>query len=170
MEQILSKDESLRQIVRGIKEKGFLFDIAEINNFLENFEIKYQRLPRLEEIELIVESYIQFKEERKLSTIKNTINEIKKKEETKKSEISKKEDVKYEFPRNKKIPLGSREREDRILTISKPEGRRNCPICGNSSWFKIHESLDKTHVISTFPRVYGKKYSCSGCGCQWRET
>ena len=38
--------------------------------------------------------------------------------------------------------------------------RRECPICGNNSKALIHEILDRTHMISAYPRMYGKKYTC----------
>jgi len=56
-----------------------------------------------------------------------------------------------------------------ILTIEKTEGRRKCPSCGEENKYKIHESLDKTNIISDYPRVYGKMYKCGQCGTQWRE-
>ncbi|MFX1600806.1 MAG: hypothetical protein ACFFB6_09435, partial [Promethearchaeota archaeon] len=38
--------------------------------------------------------------------------------------------------------------------------RRECPICGNTSKALIHEIIDKTHIISAYPKMYGKKYKC----------
>jgi hypothetical protein len=61
------------------------------------------------------------------------------------------------------------EGEEEILTFPKPEGRRLCPVCGNESMFKIHEYIDKSNIICAYPRIYGKKYACDGCGCTWRE-
>ena len=60
-------------------------------------------------------------------------------------------------------------RSGETLTIPKPEGRRLCPICDDDNWYKIHESIDRKDIISHFPRVYGKIYTCSGCGCIWKE-
>ena len=48
--------------------------------------------------------------------------------------------------------------------------RRECPICGNNSKALIHEILDRTHMISAYPRMYGKKYKCGSCGREWRLT
>ncbi|MFX0031806.1 MAG: hypothetical protein ACFE8E_08670 [Candidatus Hodarchaeota archaeon] len=56
-----------------------------------------------------------------------------------------------------------------LLTIEKTEGRRKCPICSNEEKNMIHESTDKTNIISDYPRVYGKKYRCGKCGTEWRE-
>jgi hypothetical protein len=56
-----------------------------------------------------------------------------------------------------------------ILTIEKSEGRRKCPRCGEESKNMIHESVDKGNIILDYPRMYGKKYKCGSCGCEWRE-
>ncbi len=60
-----------------------------------------------------------------------------------------------------------------ILGVSKVsivEGvsRRECPICGNSNKASIHEIIDRTHIISAYPKLYGKKYKCGQCGREWR--
>ncbi len=50
------------------------------------------------------------------------------------------------------------EEKNNILTIEKTDGRRKCPNCGEENKNMIHESTDKSHIISDYPRVYGKKY------------
>jgi hypothetical protein len=47
-------------------------------------------------------------------------------------------------------------RDDSILTIEKPEGRRMCPKCNNDQKNMIHESVDKGNIIVDYPRMYGK--------------
>ncbi|MFX0037978.1 MAG: hypothetical protein ACFFCY_05535 [Promethearchaeota archaeon] len=46
--------------------------------------------------------------------------------------------------------------------------RRECPICGNNNKALIHENIDRTHIISTYPKLYGKKYKCGECGREWK--
>ena len=46
--------------------------------------------------------------------------------------------------------------------------RRECPICGNNNKALIHEIIDRTHLISSYPKLYGKKYKCGNCGREWR--
>jgi hypothetical protein len=58
---------------------------------------------------------------------------------------------------------------DNILVIEKSDGRRGCPNCGEDRKKMIHESIDKHNIISSYPRIYGKKYKCGKCGTQWRE-
>jgi len=60
-------------------------------------------------------------------------------------------------------------RDDSILTVEKPEGRRRCPKCGIEDKFMIHETVDKSNIILDYPRVYGHKYKCGSCGIEWRE-
>jgi gelsolin len=60
-------------------------------------------------------------------------------------------------------------RDDSILTVEKPEGRRRCPKCGIEDKYMIHETVDKSNIILDYPRVYGHKYKCGSCGIEWRE-
>ncbi|UCC19731.1 MAG: hypothetical protein JSV62_00190 [Promethearchaeota archaeon] len=46
--------------------------------------------------------------------------------------------------------------------------RRECPICGNTNKAFIQEIIDRSHIISAYPRMYGKKYKCGQCGREWR--
>ena len=46
--------------------------------------------------------------------------------------------------------------------------RRECPKCGNKSKPLIRETIDRTHLICDYPRMYGKKYHCGECGVEWR--
>ncbi len=46
--------------------------------------------------------------------------------------------------------------------------RRECPICGNNNKALIHEIIDRSHLISSYPKLYGKKYKCGNCGREWR--
>lgn len=61
------------------------------------------------------------------------------------------------------------EKPEGILEIEKKEGRRRCPRCNNENKLMIHESTDKENIILDYPRVYGKKFKCGQCGCEWRE-
>lgn len=61
------------------------------------------------------------------------------------------------------------EDSNNLLTIDKIDGRRKCPNCAEESKNMIHESIDKSNIISDYPRVYGKKYRCGTCGTEWRE-
>ncbi|KKM74292.1 hypothetical protein LCGC14_1401750 [marine sediment metagenome] len=57
-----------------------------------------------------------------------------------------------------------------ILIIKKHEGRRRCPQCLNDDQNFIRESIDKTNIIFSYPKMYGMKKNCGKCGCIWRET
>ena len=62
-----------------------------------------------------------------------------------------------------------RKESDDLLTIEKTVGRRKCPNCGEENRNLIREFIDKTNIISDYPRVYGKKYQCGRCGTKWHE-
>ena len=76
-------------------------------------------------------------------------------------------DLSAEFAAIKDISLSKK--QNGILVVPKSEGRRKCPNCGNSNPRMIHESTDKSIIISAYPRIYGKNYKCGGCGVIWRE-
>ncbi|MHA1671300.1 MAG: hypothetical protein ACTSV5_12100 [Promethearchaeota archaeon] len=44
----------------------------------------------------------------------------------------------------------------------------HCPNCGNTNKSQIREQDDKTRIIYSYPRIYGKKYICGQCGKEWR--
>jgi hypothetical protein len=48
------------------------------------------------------------------------------------------------------------------------DSRRMCPSCDNTHHQSIYEETDKTHILMTYPRIYGKKYKCGNCGTEWR--
>ena len=169
MEDPFLKEYVIEEITREIESKGFIIEKVYVENFVENYIESYERLPKKNEIDLIVRSYIQMiRTETPFIDVDEepdngnpTANAI---EPVVKSFIKKKtliDSINY----NK-----TQYHSGKVLTIPKPEGtRRLCPICDNENWFKIHESIDKDDIISHFPRIYGKKYTCSGCGCVWKE-
>ncbi len=168
IEDPVLKDYIIGDIVREVKQKGLVIEKVYVENFIDNFVNEYERLPKKNEIKPIVSSYLKMHEvqgpftEIRQETIEhetdtNVIGPVVKKFIQKKNLIN--------SIKNKGLftPLGE------ILTIPKPVGRRLCPICDDANWYKIHESIDKNDVISHFPRAYGKIYTCSGCGCVWKE-
>ncbi len=52
---------------------------------------------------------------------------------------------------------------------AKTQIRRACPKCGNKIHSQIREIVDKTYIISNYPRLYGKKYQCGMCGEEWKK-
>ncbi|MGB5911372.1 MAG: hypothetical protein WBH31_09285 [Promethearchaeia archaeon] len=168
MENLVLKDFIINDIIREIENKGFKIEKVYVEHFIENFQEEYHRLPKKNEINSIAMSYIKIIED------DNKEQFIKVPVERDKSISEQMEPVIKNFIQKKNLmksiaskPLFKFSGE--ILKIPKPEGRRVCPICSDESWFKIHETIDKSYVICDYPRIYGKKYSCSGCGCQWRE-
>ncbi len=63
----------------------------------------------------------------------------------------------------------STELENKQTFIGTSAGRRVCPKCGNKNKALIREMLDKTTIISAYPRMYGKKYKCGECGNEWKK-
>lgn len=168
MENPVLKDYIINDIIREIENIGFKIEKVYVEHFVDNFQEEYHRLPKKNEINSIAKSYIKIiKDDDKDQFIKVP-------KETDKSLSEQMEPVIKNFVQKKNLiksivskPIFKFSGE--ILKIPKPEGRRVCPICGDESWFKIHETIDKSYIICHYPRIYGKKYSCSGCGCQWRE-
>jgi len=170
MEESISKEEVINEIIDKIEYLGFNINKAYVEGFVENFQKKYERLPSKSEIKPIVLSYmkvIKDEEKCKSSNHKNL-----------KDEEGSLEDIITPVIRRfkKRVSLvNSFQRaptfisQGDILTIPKPEGRRLCPICGNINRYNIHETIDKTQILCDYPRIYGKKYSCDQCGVVWRE-
>ena len=64
---------------------------------------------------------------------------------------------------SKKIEQIPKETEDGSIAR-----KWQCPQCGNTNKAQIRELDDKTHVIYSYPKIYGKKYICGQCGKEWR--
>ncbi|MFX1497163.1 MAG: hypothetical protein ACFFBH_06535 [Promethearchaeota archaeon] len=167
LENPVLKDYIINNIIKEVEDRGFDIDKVYVEHFIENFQEEYHRLPEKNEINAIAKSYIKVIEDTK----EEHIQEPSKKE---KSVSEQMEPVIKNFIQKKNVIKSITHKpmlkySGEVLRLPKPNGRRICPICGDESWFKIHETIDKNYIISHYPRVYGKKYSCSGCGCQWRE-
>jgi hypothetical protein len=147
----LTKDEVINEICNSIKNLGFHIEVSDVLDFIENFIEKFYRLPRRDEIEPIIKGYV----------LTNDDNKVKEKREPPK--ISTK--LKPFQPMESSADASSMN----VITILKPTGRRVCPRCGPNNWFKIHEIEDKDNLLSVFPKIYGKKYTCDGCRSVWKE-
>ncbi|MFX0047272.1 MAG: hypothetical protein ACFE8G_03800 [Candidatus Hermodarchaeota archaeon] len=168
MEDPILKNYIIGDIIREVEEKGLFIEKIYVENFIDNFISEYERLPKKSEIKPIVTSYLKMLETQK------PVTEIHHESTILKANSNLIDPVVKNFIQKKNLinsinndGLFTHSRE--IITIPKPEGRRLCPICENENWYKIHESIDKNDIISHFPRVYGKIYTCSGCGCVWKE-
>ena len=62
-------------------------------------------------------------------------------------------------------------KEIQVEKQSNPEelhNRRRCPTCGNGNKRYIREFVDKTNIIMSNPRIYGKLYKCGLCTTEWK--
>ena len=169
MEDPFLKEYIVGDIVKEIEKNGFSIEKAFVEDFLENFQERYNRLPKKIEIAPIAKSYLKILKE---NSFEDEQDSVKIEGATLDEEI--KPIINKFIKKRSMINTITEENLFRyggeILTIPKTEGRRVCPICENDdSFFKIHESIDKRYIISHYPKIYGKKYICDGCGCIWRE-
>ncbi|MFX1574829.1 MAG: hypothetical protein ACFFB0_18995 [Promethearchaeota archaeon] len=154
-ERILTKDEIINRILNLIKSEGYTIENSDVHNFIDNFQQKYNRLPKEEELNSIVKGYILMKNEDYLLEKAEDNND----------------DIKSEFVEltheesREKISLSSG--YNGILIVNSPIGRRKCPSCENEGL--IREVDDKSVILLDYPRIYGKKYYCGACGQEWRE-
>ena len=154
-EKISNKNEIVNLIVTSIKKRGYTVENIDAQNFVDNFQEKYNRLPKDEELDSIVKGYIIMKNE----------EYILEKEKTSKKEVIS-EDEKLTFKESsEKVNLTID--QNGVLVISPLTGRRKCPSCENEGL--IHEIVDKSIILLDYPRIYGKKYRCGTCGQEWRE-
>ncbi|MFX1275920.1 MAG: hypothetical protein ACFFAH_05680 [Promethearchaeota archaeon] len=164
----ISEKELINNIIKRIKAEGFNFKIEDAQKFIINFQRKFNRLPEINEIESIGYGYIMMlNQEMSADNIDyETVWKEKFSEDLEESLV--------ETSSNKKGLL-IKEKNDELLTengyleVSKPLGRRVCPKCGNQSVNSIRELEDKNFIISEFPKMYGKKYQCRMCNCEWKE-
>ncbi len=168
MEDPVLKDYIIGDIIRQVEQKGLEIDKVYVENFIDNFINEYERLPKKNEIKPIVSSYLKTLE------VQTPITEKRQETIEHKTDTDVFGSVVKNFIQKKNMINSIKNKglfthAGEVLTIPKPMGRRLCPICEDANWYKIHESIDKNDIISHFPRVYGKIYSCSGCGCVWKE-
>ncbi len=168
LEDPVLKEYIIEDIVREVNQKGLNIEKIYVESFIDNFFDEYERLPKRSEINPIVSSYIKMIEDNA------PIIEISQKSGAFDSNIDVIEPVVKSFIQKKNIITSIKSeglfcRSGEMLTIPKPEGRRLCPMCDNENWYKIHETIDRTDIICDYPKIYGKKYTCSGCGTVWKE-
>jgi hypothetical protein len=171
LEGTLAKEDAIDEIKNQIEYLGFNIEKTYVESFIENFEEKYDRLPRKDEIKPIVISYMKLIKKEEEGKLNSELSDERKMEKSLEDMI---EPIIKRFRSRINLVDSFKhksffEGEEEILTFPKPEGRRLCPVCGNESMFKIHEYIDKSNIICAYPRIYGKKYACDGCGCTWRE-
>ncbi|HUW89155.1 MAG TPA: hypothetical protein VMV43_01405 [Candidatus Nanopelagicaceae bacterium] len=168
MEDPILKDYIVGDIIKEVEEKGLSIEKDYVESFIDNFISEYERLPKKSEINPIVSSYIKILERKENSSEIIERSHI----YSSGTETSKALRVSV-IEKNKMLNSIKNEglfgRSEEILTIPKSQGRRLCPICDDGNWYKIHELIDKNDVICDYPRIYGKKYICSGCSCVWKE-
>ena len=168
MEDPILKDYIVGDIIKEVEEIGLNIEKDYVESFIDNFISEYERLPKKSEISPIVSSYIKSLERKEFNL------EILEKPHEQLSGIESSETPRISLSEKSKI-INSIKNEGLFgrpvdfLTISKPQGRRLCPICEDGNWYKIHELIDKNDIICDYPRIYGKKYICSGCSCTWKE-
>ncbi|MFX1399229.1 MAG: hypothetical protein ACFFAS_19570 [Promethearchaeota archaeon] len=190
MDNQLSREDATYLIINKIEEQGYEIDNMRAIEFIENFQNRYNRLPYENEIQPIVKGYILTQSSiiKKETLVSNEYNFPKQSFAPSKALVPEKPINVEKISVDKSIPDFTRnensnfishdpspntiiikEAPSGLLTIQKPTGRRICPNCGNSGEYKIHEQIDKTNMISLFPRIYGKLYTCDGCRMAWKE-
>ena len=170
MEDPFLKQYIVGDIIKEIEREGFSIEKVFVEDFVDNFQEKYNRLPKKTEIKPIAKSYLKVLGE---DTNYSEINDLKTENLGLNDELK---PVINNFLKKRNLintiteeSLFRNSRE--IITIPKTDGRRICPICGNDdNFFKIHETIDKNYIISHYPKIYGKSYHCDACSCTWRET
>jgi hypothetical protein len=150
-----TKEDIVFQITELIKLKGYKIEQNDAQEFIENFQLKYGRLPKNEEITSIVKGYVIMINEENLSEQAAATIQTDPLTESIATIISGEESESLEISVN-----------GRALIPENPIERRRCPSCGDES--SIHEVTDKNIVLMDYPRIYGKKKYCGKCGYDWR--
>lgn len=160
IEELMKENETLKNKIIDLEEQNKLFkDIAEsIEEVSESKEAKkpaklFKRTKKKEEITPSVEN----------ETASRTHVE---KTNAFKAHVKKKEEV----IGDSQIFKASSAPKPATHTIIEGSSRRECPVCGNSNTHHIREVIDKTRMISDYPRMYSKKLICGTCGQEWRVS
>ncbi|MFX1323299.1 MAG: hypothetical protein ACFFAQ_16820 [Promethearchaeota archaeon] len=168
VEKVFSKDEIISNITRKIQDNGYNIVKSDAEIFIENFQERYNRLPKKEEINSIVKGYIIMINQENLIKREEEIKPLTEEASTENSVNIFKETLDKLTTSKLSTPISLRSYENGVLVVEKPLGRRKCPSCGNEGL--IHEIDDKSIILMDYPRIYGKKCCCAECGCEWRET
>jgi len=74
-------------------------------------------------------------------------------------------------PQEVEKPIPKRDQIIKVIIEEIKKGiRRQCPECLNNDRNKIREVLDKDNIIMENPNIYGFKYVCGMCGCEFTKT
>ncbi|UCD00429.1 MAG: hypothetical protein JSV23_05920 [Promethearchaeota archaeon] len=152
-----SKAEIIQDIKNLIDKRGYIVKDEDVQEFLENFIKQYERLPKEDEYNSIVEGYIIMVNEEKPFDIADSVN-IRNEQKIESSEL---------YLEQSKSDLSLNSYDSNISLMKDRITRRKCPSCGNDGL--IHEVDDKTVIIMDYPKIYGKKYRCGQCSYEWRK-
>jgi cell division protein FtsB len=108
-----------------------------------------------------IEQEIEEKSSGQVSEVQKKENVIPKEEEF----FGTQEEIDHHISEEKKPSTEPGGKEKVIVT---EEGKRECPRCGNSNKRTIRELIDRTKIISAYPKMYGTKFKCGECGAEWR--
>ena len=151
-----SKEDIIYQVIELIKLKGYTIDYDDAQDFLENFQLKYGRLPKNEEVTSIVKGYVIMINEDYLSKQTETPIQTEPLSTSIATIIGGSEDENPSVAYN-----------NSVVVLENPIGRKRCPSCGNEGL--IREVDDKNIILMDYPRIYGKKNCCAECGYEWRK-
>lgn len=166
-EDTIVRDDLKKRIVERVKNEGFSFELKDAEKFIMNFNKKFNRYPKPEEIDSIGIGYIKMLNE-KMSSEEEQLNLVKSITFQKESEqlpVKTNNDKDENQLKKDKKTLQNKN----LIEIKKSEGRRTCPDCGNKNISTIRELIDKQTIISHYPKIFAKKYQCRLCNCEWKE-
>jgi len=178
IEILPSKDELVEEIKKQLEIKGHFLGVEEVETFISNFIVRYDRLPIPSELEAIVKGYIlMIQEENKLKSkitepiIEESQEEVSSEEinqeilseENLTKELSPPDKINQEEGLKEELPINNL--NEVVLSKEWIVGRRRCPSCGNEGL--IREVDDKTKILMHSPRIYSKKRYCGQCGYEW---
>ncbi len=149
------KEEMIQEIKTLIKLKGYVIKDEEVQRFIDNFIKEYDRLPQKNEFHSIVKGYL---------IMVNQDYLLEKTESSNKNETSSESKDSVLDSIGDDVSLISH--DNNVIVLENTGGRRKCPNCGNEGL--IHEIDDKSVIIMDYPKIYGKKYCCGQCSCEWR--
>ena len=153
------------------KLKGDKFIIARLERLIVNLNEKITEL-EIENLKITgIAPEITYEKEEEIVSIEEELGYSEKFPEIPKGIVSKMLNKRLmKQPRISAPTFNTDSAQATVLLMEEPSisvGRKSCPNCGNTNNRNIREITDKTHLISVYPRIYGKKCRCGDCGFEW---
>jgi len=179
-EKVIEKDPTLTEYENLIEElmkenetlKNKIVDLEEQNRLYKDIADSIEEVSVSKDVKKPTKLFKKTKKKEEIKPSKTHDQQVKafkahvKKGKGSKTSIKKREEV----VADSQTFMSSSAPQLSTHTVIEGPSRRECPGCGNTKKGTIKETVDKTRLISDYPRMYGKKLKCGDCGQEWHVS